>query len=63
MVKSAELLTATIINIIINITIAIELKSQKQPPEVFCEERCSKNFASFTGKRLCWRLFLIKLQP
>ena len=37
-------------------------KNQKQPPEVFCENRCFKSFTNFTEKRLCWRLFLIKLQ-
>ena len=49
---------------------------QKQRPEVFYEalpmtetavNRCSskcilKNLANFTGKHLCWSLFLIKLQ-
>ena len=24
----------------------------KQPPDMFCEERCSKNFENFTEKRL-----------
>ena len=36
------------------------LDVQKQPAEVFCKKRCSKNFANFTGKHLCWSLFLIK---
>ena len=35
---------------------------QKQPPEVFCKKVALKNFAIFTGKHLCWNLFLIKLQ-
>ena len=35
----------------------------KQPPELFCKIRSSSNFANFTGKHLCWSLFLIKLQP
>ena len=34
---------------------------QNQPPEVFCEKDVLKNFASFTGKYLCWSLFLIKM--
>ena len=36
--------------------------SQKQPPEVFYKKAVFKNFAIFTGKHLCWSLFLIKLQ-
>ena len=35
---------------------------QKQPPDVFCRKGCSKNFPNFTGKHLCWSLFLMKLQ-
>ena len=35
-------------------------KSQKQPPEKFCKKAILKNFAIFTGKHLCWRLFLIQ---
>ena len=35
---------------------------QKQPPEVFCERWCFRNFTNFTGKHLCSNLFLIKLQ-
>ena len=35
---------------------------QKQPPEVFCKKGVLKNFANFTGKHLCWSLFIIKLQ-
>ena len=38
------------------------IKIQKQPPGVFCKKRCCKNVANFTGKHLCWSLFLIKLQ-
>ena len=34
---------------------------QKQPPLVFCKKGVLKIFASFTGKHLCWSLFLIKL--
>ena len=37
-------------------------KIQKQPPELFCKKRYLQNFANFTGKHLCWSLFLIKLQ-
>ena len=35
---------------------------QKQPPEVFYKKSVPKNFPIFTGKHLCWSLFLIKLQ-
>ena len=35
---------------------------KKQPPEVFCKKCALKSFANFTGKHLCWSLFLIKLQ-
>ena len=38
------------------------LWNQKQPLEVFYEKAVLKNFAIFTGKHLCWSLFLIKLQ-
>ena len=37
------------------------LQTQKQPPEVFCKKAVLKDFAIFTGKHLCWILFLIKL--
>ena len=30
--------------------------------EVFCTKGALKNFANFSGKHLCWSLFLIKLQ-
>ena len=33
---------------------------QKQPPEVFYKRSCSQKFAIFTGKHLCWSLFLIR---
>ena len=36
--------------------------SQEQPPEVFYKKGVLKDFAKFTGKHLCWSLFLIKLQ-
>ena len=35
---------------------------QKQPFAAVFQNRCFKNFAIFTGKLLCWSLFLIKLQ-
>ena len=35
---------------------------KKQPPEEFYKKGVLKNFAIFTGKHLCWGLFLIKLQ-
>ena len=31
-------------------------------PEVFCKKVVLRNFAEFTRKHLCQRLFLIKLQ-
>ena len=34
---------------------------QKQPLEVLYRTGALKNFANFTGKHLCWSLFLIKL--
>ena len=34
---------------------------QKKPPEVFFKKGVFYNYAIFTGKRLCWGLFLIKL--
>ena len=34
---------------------------QKQPPEVFCKTGVLRNFAKFTGKQLCWRLFFNKV--
>ena len=34
---------------------------QKHSPEVFCEKGVLKIFSNFTGKHLCWSLFLIKL--
>ena len=35
---------------------------QKQPPEVFCKKVVLKNFAKFTGKRLCQSLFFNKVK-
>ena len=37
-------------------------ETQKQPPEVLCKKSVLKNFTKFTGKHLCWSLFLIKLK-
>ena len=31
---------------------------QNQPLEKFCKKAALKTFAVFTGKHLCWRLFL-----
>ena len=33
---------------------------QKQPPEVFYKKAVLKNFEIFTGKYICWGLFLIQ---
>ena len=38
------------------------MNDKKQPPEVFCKKAALKTFTIFTGKSLCWSLFLIKLQ-
>ena len=35
---------------------------QKQPPEVLCKKVALKNLAIFTGKHLCWNLFLTRFQ-
>ena len=40
----------------------IRLKPQKQQLELFCKKGVLRNFANFTGKHLCWSLFLIELQ-
>ena len=37
-------------------------KFQRQALEMFCKKYVLKHFAIFTGKHLCWCLFLIKLQ-
>ena len=38
------------------------MNNEKRPPEVFYKKAVLKNFLIFTGKHLCWSLFLIKLQ-
>ena len=35
------------------------LTDRSSRPEVFCKKAVLKNFAMFTGKRLCWSLFLM----
>ena len=35
---------------------------QKQPPEVLYKKGVLENIAIFTGKYLCWSIFLIKLE-
>ena len=35
---------------------------KKQQPEVICKKGALKNFTNVTGNRLCWSLFIIKLQ-
>ena len=44
-----------------NYCIIFNCPFQKQTPKVFYKKRFLKNFAIFTGKHLCWSLFLIKL--
>ena len=43
-------------------SLTTRLKPQKQPLELFCKKGVLRNFANFTGKHLCWSLFLIGLQ-
>ena len=38
------------------------LKSRLKPLKLFFEKGVLRNFAYFTGKHLCWSLFLIELQ-
>ena len=38
------------------------LNHKKQPTGVFCKKGVLKSFTNFTGKHLCWSLFLIKSQ-
>ena len=45
---------------IVNTTSKIWTWVQKQPTEVFYKKAVLKNFAVFTGKQLCWTLFLLK---
>ena len=55
----------TIISVISSTQIACDVMCvqyvQKQPPEVFFKKGVLKNFASFTGKHLCWSLFFNKV--
>ena len=39
-----------------------ELKRQRQPLKLCCKNGILRKFMSFTGKHLCWSLFLIELQ-
>ena len=59
-----RLLPLTMINCLVEWLTDESAKSllQKQLPEVFYKKAVLKNFAIFTGKYLCWSLFLIKLQ-
>ena len=34
---------------------------QKQPPGMFCEKGVLKDLINFTGKHLCWSLFVTEL--
>ena len=43
------------------LTILEILTFQKQPPDVFCKERCSQKFSKFKGKNLCQRLLFNKV--
>ena len=40
----------------------VPLNIKKQLTEVFYKTAVHKNFAIFTGKNLCWSLFLLKLE-
>ena len=39
-----------------------KVKPQKKPLKQFCKKGVLRTFANFTGKRLCWSLFVIELQ-
>ena len=39
----------------------VQSEQQKQPPEVFHKKGVLRNFAKFTGKRLCQSLFFKKV--
>ena len=39
----------------------LDSENQKQPLTDAFEYRCSRNFADFTGKYLCWSLFFNKV--
>ena len=43
------------------VEISCQVQCTKQPPEVFYKKTVLKNFAIFTGKHLCWSLFLNKV--
>ena len=40
----------------------LERNLKKQPARVLCKKGVLKNLAKFTGKNLCWSLFLTMLQ-
>ena len=44
------------------IPLKTRVKPQRQSLELYCEKGVLRNFANFTGKYLCWSLFLIELQ-
>ena len=62
--RQSIILKIYVINFLVHICYHIhdEFKVQKQPPVVFFKQNFLKNFAIFTGKHLCWSLFLINLQ-
>ena len=45
----------------INVTIFVRYYLSGRP-KVFCKKSVLVNFSKFTGKHLCWSVFLIKLQ-
>ena len=53
--------TLSMNNIKINYFRRFTLKRQKQPSEVFLRRGVFRNFAKFTGKKLCQSLFLNKI--
>ena len=47
---------------LIKLSAVITAHIRNSHPEVFCNKGVLKHFAIFTGKHLCWSLFLINLQ-
>ena len=57
---SCEALWGVSLNVLLVLT-CIVIFDRSSRSELFSEKRVLKDFALFTGKHLCWSLFLIKL--
>ena len=57
---SYEALGGVSLNLLLVLT-CIVIFDRSSRSELFSEKRVLKDFALFTGKHLCWSLFLIKL--